>query len=110
MTQNHLTVRSYCKELETLLLLLSLHLISLRFTMPLHRACRDTTFLGLVKPIASTPSLEQMTQGALEVAAASIPKELVPLLILAGVDELHQNELLHVFMEDVFQSPTPFFP
>lgn len=32
------------------------------------------------------------------------------LLILAGVDELHQDELLHVFVEDVFQSPTPFFP
>lgn len=33
-----------------------------------------------------------------------------PLLILAGVDELHQDELLHVFVENVFQSPTPLLP
>lgn len=33
-----------------------------------------------------------------------------PLLILAGVDELHQDELLHVFMENVFQGPTPLLP
>lgn len=34
----------------------------------------------------------------------------MPLLILAGVDELHQDELLHVLMEDVLQCATPLFP
>lgn len=33
-----------------------------------------------------------------------------PLLILAGVDELHQDELLHVFVENILQSPTPLLP
>lgn len=32
------------------------------------------------------------------------------LLILTGVDELHQNELLHVLVENVLQRPPPFFP
>lgn len=33
-----------------------------------------------------------------------------PLLILAGVDELHQDELLHVLVENVLQSATPLLP
>lgn len=32
------------------------------------------------------------------------------LLILTGVDELHQDELLHVLVENVLQCPSPFFP
>lgn len=32
------------------------------------------------------------------------------LLILTGVDEFHQDELLHMLMENVLQRPSPFFP
>lgn len=31
-------------------------------------------------------------------------------LVLTGVDELHQNQLLHVLMEDVFQRAAPLLP
>lgn len=32
------------------------------------------------------------------------------LLILTGIDEFHQDELLHMLMENVLQRPSPFFP
>lgn len=31
-------------------------------------------------------------------------------LVLTGVDELHQDQLLHVLMEDVLQRAAPFLP
>lgn len=39
---------------------------------------------------------------------ASMRKRRV-LLVLTGINELHQDELLHVLMEDFFQCPAPFF-
>ena len=38
------------------------------------------------------------------------PSEGLHLLVLTGVDELHQDELLHVLVENVLQRPPPFFP
>lgn len=38
------------------------------------------------------------------------PGEGLHLLILTGVDELHQDELLHVLVENILQRPPPFFP
>lgn len=88
-------MHSYCVELGILFLLLSFHLISLYSWKALQRHSIPLAVKGHGKLLSWGEMLVRLQQ---------------PLLILAGVDELHQDELLHVFMEDVFQSPTPLLP
>ena len=87
------------------------------FTVPRERGCAHSTHrerdrvhstqrerLCTQHPPGEKPCSQCLRQRLLT------PSEGLHLLVLTGVDELHQDELLHVLVENVLQRPPPFFP
>ena len=76
------------------------------FTVPKEKAVIHSTQSDCVHstqkrgPVHTAPERERLPA----------PSQELHSLVLTGVDELHQDELLHVLVENVLQRPAPLLP